>query len=49
MNLSGDSPFSVGGAIRSADAAGREDLKKRLTTHPLFVGTLIDKLAKSTA
>ncbi len=43
ISLAGDSPFSVGGAIRAADEAGRADLKRRLTTHPLFVGTLIDR------
>ena len=49
MNLSGDSPLSVGGAIRTADDAGRADLQKRITAHPLFVGTLIDRQAKTTA
>ena len=49
ISLSGDSPLSVGGAIRSADDSGRADLRKRLVTHPLFVGTLIDREAKTTA
>ena len=49
MNIGGDSPFSVGGAIRGADEAGRSDLARRLVAHPLFVGTLIAKDAKSTA
>ena len=49
ISLAGDSPLSVGGAIRSANEAGRADLKKRLTAHPLFVGTLIDKTARTTA
>ncbi len=49
ISLSGDSPLSVGGAIRTADDAGRADLRKRLTAHPLFVGTLIDPQAKTTA
>ena len=49
ISLSGDSPFSVGGAIRAADDKGRADLMAKLTTHPLFVGTLIDKSARTTA
>jgi len=49
ISLSGDSPLSVGGAIRSADEAGRADLRKRITAHPLFVGTLIDREARTTA
>ena len=49
ISLSGDSPFSVGGAIRAADGKARADLTAKLTTHPLFVGTLIDKSARTTA
>ncbi|WP_435011706.1 efflux RND transporter permease subunit [Tundrisphaera lichenicola] len=49
LRLQGTSALSVGGAIRSADARGLADLKARLTRHPLFVGTLIDPEAKSTA
>ncbi|WP_435016943.1 efflux RND transporter permease subunit [Tundrisphaera sp. TA3] len=41
--------LTIGSAIRSADAAGLEVLKKRITSHPLIVGTLIDAEAKSTA
>ena len=49
ISLGGESPFSVGGAIRAADEKGRADLKAKLTTHPLFVGTLIDKTAQTAA
>jgi uncharacterized protein len=49
VNLSGGSALAVGGYVRSADAAGLADLKTRLTKHPLFVGTLIDAEAKTTA
>jgi len=49
LQLQGSSALSVGGAIRSADAAGLADLKARLTRHPLFVGTLIDREARTTA
>ena len=49
ISLSGDSPFSVGGAIRAGDEPARADLKAKLTTHPLFVGTLIDPTAQTTA
>lgn len=41
--------LTIGGAIRAANAAGLESLKKRITTHPLIVGTLVDAEAKSTA
>ncbi len=49
VTLTGDSPLSVGGAIRTADDAGRADIARRLVAHPLFVGTLIDKTARTTA
>ncbi len=49
MSLSGTSALSVGGAVRSADAAGLAELKGRLIKHPLFVGTLIDRRATATA
>ncbi len=49
VNLSGNSALSVGGFVRSTDAAGLADLKARLTKHPLFVGTLIDAQAKTTS
>ncbi len=49
MSLSGTSALSVGGAVRSADPSGLADLKARLTKHPLFVGTLIDRRAIATA
>ncbi len=41
--------MAVGGFVRSADAKGLADLKERLVRHPLFVGTLIDPEAKTTA
>ncbi len=49
VNLSGASSLAVGGYVRSADAKGLADLKERLTRHPLFVGTLIDSRAQTTA
>jgi len=49
MKLSGASALSVGGAVRSADPKGIADLKGRLTKHPLFLGTLIDAGARTTA
>jgi uncharacterized protein len=49
IDLSGNNAMAVGGFVRSADAQGLADLKERLTRHPLFVGTLIDPEAKSTA
>lgn len=39
----------VAGAVRSADAAGLAALKQRLTRHPLFLGTMIDASATTTA
>jgi len=45
----GGGTLTVGGAVRSADPNGLEDLKGRLTKHPLFVGTLIDPGARTTA
>ncbi|SIO65331.1 hypothetical protein SAMN05444166_7662 [Singulisphaera sp. GP187] len=42
-------PLTVAGAVRSADRAGREALRVRLTKHPLFRGTLIDGLGTTTA
>ncbi|OJW21810.1 MAG: RND transporter [Planctomycetales bacterium 71-10] len=41
--------MTVGGAIRSADAPRLASIKERLTTNPLFVGTLVDRSATSTA
>src|SRR3954452_13353097 len=49
LKLQGSAALSVGGAIRSADEKGLADLKARLTRHPLFVGTLIDPEARTTA
>ena len=49
VNLSGANALSVGGAVRSGDPAAIADLKARLVRHPLFVGTLIDPQAKTTA
>jgi predicted RND superfamily exporter protein len=39
----------VAGAVRSGDAAAREALRKRLTAHPLFLGTLLDASGMTTA
>ena len=44
-----ESALAVGGYVRSSDAKGLADLKARLTKHPLFVGTLIDAEARTTA
>ena len=41
--------LTVGGAIRSADPAALADLKRRVTAHPLFRGTLIDASGTSAA
>src|SRR5262245_40960070 len=41
--------MTVSGAVRSADAAGLAKLKDRLTSHPLFRGTLIDQTGLTTA
>jgi uncharacterized protein len=41
--------LSVGSKVRSADEAGLEALKAKVTTHPLFVGTVIDPSGTSTA
>jgi predicted RND superfamily exporter protein len=41
--------MSVGGAVRSADAATLASLKERLTSHPLFRGTVIDGTGTTTA
>jgi len=49
IQMTGGSALSVGGAVRSADPAAIADLRARLTKHPLFVGTLIDAAAKTTA
>ncbi len=49
LDLKGSNALSVGGAVRSADAPGLAALKERLTHHPLFLGTLIDARAGSTA
>jgi uncharacterized protein len=45
------SSMSVAGAVRSvaADPAALAALKKRLTRHPLFLGTMIDATGTSTA
>ena len=45
----GNNALAVGGYVRSADPSGLADLKTRLTHHPLFVGTLIDPKARTTA
>ena len=49
VNLSGSSALAVGGFVRTTDANGLADLKARLVKHPLFVGTLIDAQARTTA
>jgi uncharacterized protein len=49
VSLSGSSAMAVGGFVRSADAKGLAELKERLIRHPLFVGTLIDDQARTTA
>lgn len=49
VDLSGGNALAVGGFVKSADAQGLADLKARLTRHPLFVGTLIDAQARTTA
>ena len=49
VELAGNNALAVGGYVRSADPSGLADLKTRLTHHPLFVGTLIDPEARSTA
>ena len=49
VDLSGGNALAVGGFVKSADARGLADLKARLTRHPLFVGTLIDAKARTTA
>jgi predicted RND superfamily exporter protein len=49
VELAGKNALAVGGFVRSADAKGLANLKARLTRHPLFLGTLIDAEARSTA
>ena len=49
VKLSGNNALAVGGFVKSSDARGLADLKARLTKHPLFVGTLIDARAETTA
>jgi predicted RND superfamily exporter protein len=49
VDLKGASALTVGGAIRSGDAAAIAELKGRIVKHPLFVGTLVDPEAKTTA
>ena len=44
-----DSPFSIGGAIRRADEDGLIDLRARVTSHPLLVGTLVTADGGATA
>lgn len=41
--------LTVTGAVRQADAAGREKMKERLCRHPLFRGMLIDETGNTTA
>ncbi|WP_337173402.1 MMPL family transporter [Paludisphaera sp.] len=41
--------MTVGGAVRSVDAPRLAAIRDRLTAHPMFVGTLIDGSATSTA
>jgi len=41
--------LTVGGAIRSADPTALTDIKRRVTAHPLFRGTLIDASGTSAA
>src|SRR5581483_166710 len=43
------STMTVGSAVRSGDPAGREALRKRITRHPLFEGTVIDTSGTTTA
>ena len=48
--LAGSSnPLNVGAAIRSSDSSALNDLKTRITKHPLFKGTLIDGRGTTTA
>jgi predicted RND superfamily exporter protein len=44
-----DSPFTVGGAIRRADADGLEALRAKVTTHPLLLNTLVTSSGTTTA
>ncbi len=37
-----DSPLTIAGAMKAADAAGRADLKAKITQHPLLQGTVIN-------
>ncbi|WP_240907007.1 efflux RND transporter permease subunit [Paludisphaera rhizosphaerae] len=41
--------MTVGGAVRSTDASRLGPIKERLTKNPMFVGTLIDSTATTTA
>ncbi|AMV38302.1 efflux RND transporter permease subunit [Planctomyces sp. SH-PL62] len=41
--------MTVGGAVRAGDAARRAAIRERLIKNPLFVGTLIDSTATTTA
>jgi predicted RND superfamily exporter protein len=41
--------LTVSGAARSLDAAGLEALRTRLSAHPMFLGTLIDRRGLTTA
>jgi predicted RND superfamily exporter protein len=41
--------FTVGGAVRSSKGQALDDLRKRVTTHPLFRGTVVDASGKTTA
>jgi len=43
----GNSPFTVAGAIQRATGQSLQDLQTRITQHPLFVGTLVDKSGKT--
>jgi predicted RND superfamily exporter protein len=49
VDMTGNNSLAVGGFVRTADSKGLADLKARLTRHPLFLGTLIDAEAKTTA
>ncbi len=42
-------PLTIGAAVRGADAAGIDDLRRRVIAHPLFKGTLVDATGTTTA
>jgi predicted RND superfamily exporter protein len=44
-----DSPLTIGGALRRAEAERIEELRARIVSHPLLRGTLVDGRGSSTA